>query len=252
MSDYPPPDGPRYPPAGPAYPQPGAPGYPPGAPPGAPVYPPPTGAYPLPPTGVYPLPPTGAYPPQGYPPPGYPPPGGLYPPAYGPPFFSSDRSSTPWGPAGGFWPRFGAYLLDLLFGWVPALGVLGVATAVAPTEPGLCTDKFGNVSSCDELTGAGSAMVLGALALSFVMVAGYYSYLVGTKGRTLGQRIAGLRVVDERSGQPIGIMRAFGRFLAAWLLSRICLFLGYLWMLWDPAKQTWHDKITRARVIEAR
>ncbi len=226
MSDYPLPGAPT--PRGPNV-----------APPGAPTYPPP---------------PAGAYPQPGYPQPGYGPPG-VASPGYGPPFFSSDRSSTPWGPAAAFWPRFGAYLLDLVFSWLPALLLLGAMIGLAPTEPGgrLCRNEIDQtIEPCDELTTTGTWMVLGGLALFALLVSGYYSLFIGRFGRTIGQRLAGLRVVDEMSGQPIGVLRAFGRFLAAFFLSRWCLFLGYLWMLWDPAKQTWHDKITRARVISRR
>jgi uncharacterized RDD family membrane protein YckC len=38
--------------------------------------------------------------------------------------------------------------------------------------------------------------------------------------------------------------RYFGR-----ILSGIACFLGYLWMLWDPEKQTWHDKLTNTVVV---
>ena len=31
------------------------------------------------------------------------------------------------------------------------------------------------------------------------------------------------------------------------IVSAVVLLLGYLWMLWDPEKQTWHDKVGRAR-----
>ena len=53
----------------------------------------------------------------------------------------------------------------------------------------------------------------------------------------------GIRVIDVRDnpGQPIGYSRAFIRWLVS-IVSTIVIFLGYLWMLWDPQKQTWHDK----------
>ena len=211
-------------------------------------YPQPGGAsYPQPGAPTYPPPPAGAYPHPGYGPPG------AYAPAFGPPFFATDAKSTPWGPAAGFWARLGAYLLDGLFAWLPALVIFGVLVALAPQEPGgTCERSDGTIEPCDTLTSVGAAMVLGGAALAALLICGYYSFLIGKKGRTLGQRIAGLRVVDDTSGQPIGVLRAFGRFLAAFFLSRWCLYLGYLWMLWDPAKQTWHDKITRARVISSR
>jgi uncharacterized RDD family membrane protein YckC len=39
----------------------------------------------------------------------------------------------------------------------------------------------------------------------------------------------------------IGYGRAFGRALVS-IVSGLVIAIGYLWMLWDPRKQTWHDK----------
>jgi uncharacterized RDD family membrane protein YckC len=34
------------------------------------------------------------------------------------------------------------------------------------------------------------------------------------------------------------------------LVSGVALGLGYLWMLWDPNKQTWHDKVAKTYVVK--
>jgi uncharacterized RDD family membrane protein YckC len=59
-----------------------------------------------------------------------------------------------------------------------------------------------------------------------------------------------IRVVSIDDGTPIGSQRAFVRSLAR-ILSIIPLYLGYLWMLWSPEHQTWHDKIASAVVVPA-
>lgn len=74
-------------------------------------------------------------------------------------------------------------------------------------------------------------------------------YMLGTSGQTPGCRILGIKVVDSNSGAPIGIPRAVGRYLFASFISGPALLLGYLWMLWSPRKQTWHDTITSAVVV---
>jgi uncharacterized RDD family membrane protein YckC len=35
------------------------------------------------------------------------------------------------------------------------------------------------------------------------------------------------------------------------LVSGWVFYLGYLWMLWDSEKQTWHDKMVSSVVIRA-
>jgi uncharacterized RDD family membrane protein YckC len=82
-------------------------------------------------------------------------------------------------------------------------------------------------------------------------VAYFASLEGGATGQTVGKRICGVRVVDAETGQPgVGIGRAIGRYFGR-ILSGLVLLLGFLWMLWDPKKQTWHDKLARTIVVKA-
>jgi len=47
---------------------------------------------------------------------------------------------------------------------------------------------------------------------------------------------------------PIGYGRAFVRWLVS-LVSGFVILIGYLWMLWDSEKQTWHDKAANSVVV---
>lgn len=78
----------------------------------------------------------------------------------------------------------------------------------------------------------------------------YFTLLEGGRmGQTWGKRVIGIRVADISTGRSIGVPRALIRHVGRFL-STLPLLLGYLWMLWDPEKQTWHDKLARAVVIE--
>ena len=74
------------------------------------------------------------------------------------------------------------------------------------------------------------------------------TYLVGTTGQSWGRRVAGLKVVDAE-GEPVGFWRALGRNLFAFLISGPLLNLGFFWVIWDPQKQAWHDKVFRTYVV---
>ena len=88
-----------------------------------------------------------------------------------------------------------------------------------------------------------------AYLLSIIVVFGYYIALQGgPTGQTVGKRVLSIRVVDFDTGTPIGYGRATVRMLVQFFLSGI-LYLGYLWMLWDREKQTWHDKASRSVVV---
>ena len=93
-----------------------------------------------------------------------------------------------------------------------------------------------------------AAFVIGMVGLLFVIV--IYLRALGRSGQTWGRRITGIHVVRNRTGEPIGFGRALGRQLFGFTISRVALALGYLWMLWDEERQTWHDKLADTVVVE--
>ena len=54
--------------------------------------------------------------------------------------------------------------------------------------------------------------------------------------------------IDAQTGGQIDYSKAFIRWLVA-LVSGLACGLGYLWMLWDPEKQTWQDKVAGTYVV---
>ncbi len=89
-----------------------------------------------------------------------------------------------------------------------------------------------------------------ANALAIAIGLAYFTYLEGSTGQTLGKRLLGIRVADINGGGPIGFGRAAIRYVGR-IVSTIPLLLGYLWMLWDSEKQTWHDKFASSVVVPA-
>jgi uncharacterized RDD family membrane protein YckC len=126
--------------------------------------------------------------------------------------------SGPSGPRASFWRRFAAAFLDGIIFLVLDL-ILQAATGRA---------------------GALLAIVVGIV---------YFSYLEGSNsGQTIGKRALGIRVIDFRTGGPIGYGRAFIRYIGR-IVSTIPCFLGYFWMLWDKERQCWHDKFATDVVV---
>ena len=135
------------------------------------------------------------------------------------------RPAGPSGPRAGFGQRLGAYLIDILL-----VGVAGVAVVVI-------------LALIDEsLYGLG-------YVFWFVASLAYSIYFTGgPSGQTIGKRILGIRVIDFRTGGPIGYGRAVIRYIGQIISSWIC-YLGFLWMLWDREKQTWADKMATSVVV---
>jgi uncharacterized RDD family membrane protein YckC len=134
-----------------------------------------------------------------------------------------------------------------------------IALQTGPTKIESCSlDSSGNIDFdgtvqnglCEVPTGGTWAIFGVLLVLGFVGVLFYWAKLEGGKGQSLGSAALGIRVVDTVSGQPIGGGRAIGRFFARILSALVC-YLGYFWMLWDPQKQTWHDKMVNSVVVKA-
>jgi uncharacterized RDD family membrane protein YckC len=118
----------------------------------------------------------------------------------------------------GFWRRFAAALIDGI--------LLGIVS-------GILQAMFGRDA------GSGIGLII-SLA--------YFTYFHGSTGATPGDSALSIRVVDKDGGGSIGYGRAFIRWLVS-LVSGAVLLLGYLWMLWDGEKQTWHDKAANSVVI---
>ena len=122
------------------------------------------------------------------------------------------------GPRASFGQRFGAYLIDVII-----IVVVAVIFYVALKVVGYFI----------------------AIALSIA----YFIYFEGSdSGQTLGKRALGIRVIDYSTGGPLGYGKAFLRYIGRIASGAIC-YLGYLWMLWDKEKQTWHDKIAGTVVV---
>jgi len=53
----------------------------------------------------------------------------------------------------------------------------------------------------------------------------------------------------ERAGRSVS--RAFVRWLVS-IVSGAVIAIGYLWMLWDRDRQTWHDKAAGSLPVHTR
>ncbi|HEY8718479.1 RDD family protein [Pengzhenrongella sp.] len=71
----------------------------------------------------------------------------------------------------------------------------------------------------------------------------------GRTGQSIGKGLLNIRLVSAATGQPIGAGMAFVRDLAH--VADGFFFVGYLFPLWDPQKQTFADKMINTVVVAA-
>lgn len=84
---------------------------------------------------------------------------------------------------------------------------------------------------------------LALTAVVFVFFVGFWS----RSGRTLGMQSWGLQL-ETMDGHVPSAATASLRFFAA-ILSLIPLGLGFLWQLIDKDRRTWHDRISKTRLV---
>jgi len=75
----------------------------------------------------------------------------------------------------------------------------------------------------------------------------YFVYFYSHTGQTVGKMVCGLKVIGT-DGKIISACRAFLRWLG-YVISFYTLFLGFFWIVIDPKKQGWHDKMANTLVI---
>ena len=173
------------------------------------------------------------------------------PPGPGQQGYGAQGGADVWGDdtngRAGFGNRLGSYLLDaLLYGTVmTALIYLGALMLVGE----LFVDSWAPDEEVDDGIVAGAVLLIGIGPL-LVMIG--YVVQLGRTGQTWGRQIVGNKVIRVDNGDVPGIGRALGRELFAWIVSASILYLGYLWMIWDDDRQTWHDKVAGTIVVRSR
>ena len=88
--------------------------------------------------------------------------------------------------------------------------------------------------------------MLGSLVL--LSLFGFFAYFWMRSGQTLGMQVWGLRVQNS-DGSVIRLWQALLRFLVA-IASWLICGLGFLWMLWDKQRRSWHDIYSDSRIVQ--
>lgn len=82
-------------------------------------------------------------------------------------------------------------------------------------------------------------------SLLFVELFAFFAYFWIKRGQTIGMLAWRLRIV---SSEPMTLRKVLMRFVGA-LLGAACLFVGYLWILFDAERRSWSDLLSDSTVI---
>jgi len=140
-----------------------------------------------------------------------------------------------------FFQRFFALLIDLV--------VLLIVVTVISLPIGVIFGLFGS--------GLSGILRLTIQIIGLIVFWTYMVILTHRYGQTIGKKAMSIRVQKEVAGERLDtistiLREVVGRGLESILSLVLIGILGYLWMLWDPKKQTWHDKIAKSVVVKVK
>jgi uncharacterized RDD family membrane protein YckC len=134
----------------------------------------------------------------------------------------------------GFGLRYGAWMFDFLITLIALMTFTFIVSAIG---------RRAVVDSNQDLFIVGGLTAL-LLVINFVVLA-------GLNGQSAGMRILGIQIARV-DGKRFTMKGAMLRHLVGYPLSMLLFFLGFLWMLWDPRQQAWHDKLAGTIVVMSR
>ena len=140
----------------------------------------------------------------------------------------------------GFWRRFVAFIIDMIF--LTIIGkLLGFITGSPAVSPAGFTG-FSDISHIFFSIGSLTNVVIGWL---------YYALMESSiKQGTLGKMALGL-VVTDMNGNRVSFLRATGRHFAK-ILSMLIMMIGYIMIGFTARKQALHDMIAGCLVLVRR
>lgn len=124
----------------------------------------------------------------------------------------------------GFWIRVVAFIIDSI--------IVGVVNAIVAAILNQST------------TGrTGIQTILGIIYFTY-----FWSASSPWPGQTVGDKLLNLRVI-KTDGSDLSIVQAFIRYVGL-VISFLVIFIGVIWVAFDPNKQGWADKIAGTYVVK--
>lgn len=107
-------------------------------------------------------------------------------------------------------------------------------------------DTLSQAQTLEEMIMFTNAFVLEFMAIKIV----YQAIFTWQYGATIGKIAMRIRIIEVATMDTPTLAVAFNRAIFR-IISEMIFYLGYLWGVLDPLRQTWHDKTARTVVIDA-
>ena len=107
-------------------------------------------------------------------------------------------------------------------------------------------DSFSRAVTVEEMINITNNFILEYMMMKII----YQAFFVMKYGASIGKIIMKIRVIEVNTLQTPSVVSALNRAIFR-VISEMIFYLGFLWGLLNPQRQTWHDKTARTLVIDA-
>lgn len=107
-------------------------------------------------------------------------------------------------------------------------------------------DSFTTATNTEEIINLTNSFVFEYMLMKIA----YQAFFVMQYGATLGKMAVKIRVVELRTLANPNILVSLNRAIFR-IISEMLFYLGFLWGMLNPTRQTWHDLTARTIVVNA-
>ncbi|OIP56585.1 MAG: hypothetical protein AUK54_01855 [Helicobacteraceae bacterium CG2_30_36_10] len=107
-------------------------------------------------------------------------------------------------------------------------------------------DSFVATENMQEMINLTNAFVLEYMTMKII----YQAFFVMQYGATIGKIVMKIRVIEIKTLQNPNVLVSLNRAIFR-IVSEMFFYLGFLWGMLNPTRQTWHDKTASTLVVNA-
>ena len=107
-------------------------------------------------------------------------------------------------------------------------------------------DSFAAAQTMEEMINITNVFVLEYMAMKIF----YQAFFTMKYGGSIGKIVMKIRVIEIRTLHNPSVISSLNRGIFR-VVSEMFFYLGFLWGMLNPERQTWHDKTARTLVVNA-
>jgi uncharacterized RDD family membrane protein YckC len=107
-------------------------------------------------------------------------------------------------------------------------------------------DSFAAAQTMEEVINLTNMFVLEYMSMKII----YQAFFVMQYGATIGKIVMKIRVIEIKTLQKPNVLVSLNRSIFR-IVSEMFFYLGFLWGMLNPTRQTWHDKTASTLVVNA-